>query len=83
MNEWLVCAAVLVVAMIGPLIACTRGTVMDALVALETAGMVATVVMMLLAEGYHRPPFMDLAVVLAVMSFIGALGFARLVGRRL
>jgi multisubunit Na+/H+ antiporter MnhF subunit len=45
--------------------------------------MVATVVMMLLAEGYHRPPFMDLAVVLAVMSFIGALGFVRLVGGRL
>jgi multisubunit Na+/H+ antiporter MnhF subunit len=40
-------------------------------------------VMMLLAEGYHRQSFMDLAVVTAVMSFIGALGFARLVGRRL
>jgi multisubunit Na+/H+ antiporter MnhF subunit len=83
MNEWLVCATVLVGAMIGPLVACARGTVLDALVALETAGMVATVVMMLLAEGYHRQSFMDLAVVTAVMSFIGALGFVRLVGRRL
>jgi multicomponent Na+:H+ antiporter subunit F len=82
-NGWLVCAAILVVALAGPLVACLRGTVMDALVALETAGMVTTVVMMLLAEGYHRPPFMDLAVVLAVMSFIGALGFTRLLGKRL
>jgi multisubunit Na+/H+ antiporter MnhF subunit len=83
MNPWLVAAAILVVALAGPLVACTRGTIMDAVVALEVAGMVTTVVMMLLAEGYHRRPFMDLAVVLAVMSFIGALGFARLIGSRL
>jgi multisubunit Na+/H+ antiporter MnhF subunit len=83
MNPWLVAAAVLVVALAGPLFACVRGSIMDAVVALEMAGMVATVVMMLLAEGYHRPSFMDLAVVLAVMSFIGSLAFARLIGRRL
>jgi multicomponent Na+:H+ antiporter subunit F len=83
MNPWLVAATILVVAFAGPLLACARGTVMDALVGLELSGMLATVVMMLLAEGYHRPAFMDLAVVLAVMSFIGALAFVRLLERRL
>jgi multisubunit Na+/H+ antiporter MnhF subunit len=55
--------------------------VLDALVALELMGVLSTVELMLLAEGTHRQPFIDLALVLAVMSFIGALAFARLLER--
>ena len=35
-------------------------------------------ILMLLAEGFHRQPFIDLAVVFAPMSLVGALAFARL-----
>jgi hypothetical protein len=38
---------------------------------------------MLLSEGFHRQPFIDLAVVLAPMALVGALMFARLMERHL
>jgi multisubunit Na+/H+ antiporter MnhF subunit len=56
---------------------------MDGLVALELATVLSTVELMLLAQGTHRQPFIDLALVLAVMAFIGSLAFARLLERRL
>jgi multisubunit Na+/H+ antiporter MnhF subunit len=40
-------------------------------------------ILMLLAEGFHRQPFIDLAVVFAPMSLVGALVFARLMERNL
>jgi multisubunit Na+/H+ antiporter MnhF subunit len=38
---------------------------------------------MLLSEGFHRQPFIDLAVVLAPMAVVGAIAFARLMERNL
>jgi multisubunit Na+/H+ antiporter MnhF subunit len=38
---------------------------------------------MALCEGFHRQPFIDLALLFAVMSVIGALAFARLMERHL
>jgi multisubunit Na+/H+ antiporter MnhF subunit len=38
-------------------------------------------VLMVLAQGYRRDPFMDLALVSAVLSFAGALTFARFLER--
>jgi multisubunit Na+/H+ antiporter MnhF subunit len=40
-------------------------------------------ILMLLAEGFHRQPFIDLAVVLAPMALVGAFMFARLMERQL
>jgi multisubunit Na+/H+ antiporter MnhF subunit len=51
---------------------------MDALAALEVASTVASTALMALAEGFHRQPFIDLALVLALVSLIGALVFARM-----
>ena len=39
--------------------------------------------LMLLAEGFHRQPFIDLALVLALLSLIGAMAFARLMEKDL
>src|SRR5947208_724530 len=47
----------------------------------ELAGTLSTVELIMLAEGIHRQPFIDLALVLAVMSLIGSLAFARLLER--
>jgi multicomponent Na+:H+ antiporter subunit F len=55
--------------------------VMDGLVALNLAGTIVTLVLLLLAEGTHRQPFFDLAVVSAVLSFAGGLAFARFLER--
>lgn len=81
MNVWLIAALVLLPGLLACGVACVAYRVLDALAALELMGMLSTVELMLLAEGTHRQPFIDLAVVLAVMSFIGALAFARLLER--
>jgi multisubunit Na+/H+ antiporter MnhF subunit len=78
MNEWLVAALVLLVAGLGPLgIACLASDAMSAVVALNLGGPVTAVILLLLAEGLHRQPFVDLAVVLAVVSFAGSVAIVR------
>jgi len=82
MNEWLLAALVLVAAGLGPcLFVCVTSSAIEGLVALELAGVIAAVVLLLLAEGLHRQPFVDLAVVLAAVSFVGTLAFARFLER--
>jgi multisubunit Na+/H+ antiporter MnhF subunit len=83
MNEWLVAAAVLIAAMAPCLALCLAGRPVDGLVALEIAGVLATAVLLLLAEGFRRQSFVDLAVVFAVLNFAGGLTFARMLERRL
>jgi multisubunit Na+/H+ antiporter MnhF subunit len=78
MNEWEIAAAVLGFALVPCLAACFLSTPARALPALELAGVLLSTILMLLAEGLHRQPFIDLAVVLAPMSLVGCLAFARL-----
>jgi multisubunit Na+/H+ antiporter MnhF subunit len=81
-NPWLVAATVLLTALVLPLWVLVRAPIMDALVALEAAGVITTTVLLLLAEGFHRTALFDPAVVLAVMTAIGALVYVRLLERR-
>ena len=84
MNEWILAAVVLVVGGIGPcLVVSLRASVMEGLVALELAGVIAVLVLLLLAEGFQRQPFVDLALVLAVLSFVGSLAFVRYMEREI
>jgi multicomponent Na+:H+ antiporter subunit F len=81
-SPWLIAAIVLLVACLVPLWVCLRAPLMDALVALEVCGVIQTVVLLLLAEGFHRTVLFDPAVVLALMTFLGSLLYARLLERR-
>jgi multisubunit Na+/H+ antiporter MnhF subunit len=83
MNEWLIAAAALGFALIPCVLVCLLQAPPHGLVALQLAGVVMSTILMLLAEGFHRQPFIDLAVVLAPMSLVGALTFARLMERQL
>jgi multicomponent Na+:H+ antiporter subunit F len=83
MNEWLIAATVLLVALLPCAALCVRGSVLDGLVGLELAGVITTAVLMLLAQGFHRQSFVDLAIVFAVLQFAGTLTFARMLERRL
>jgi multisubunit Na+/H+ antiporter MnhF subunit len=78
MNVWELGAAVLGMAILPCVAVCVLATASEALVALELAGMLTTSALMLLAEGFHRQPFIDLAIVLGLLSLIGSLAFARL-----
>lgn len=83
MNEWEIAAAALGVALIPCLAVCLLAPPAHGLAALEVAGVLVTTILMLLAEGFHRQPFIDLAVVLAPMSLVSALAFVRLMERDL
>lgn len=83
MNRWLVAAAVLlIIGMLPVVVVASRGRVLDRLPGLAMAGVVATVEMLLLAEGYQRSSYVDTALVLAALSLTGSLVFARLVVRQ-
>jgi len=84
MNEWILAAVVLLIGGTVPLgVVCVWGDTMEGVVALSLAGVIAAVVLLLLAEGFHRQPFVDLAVALAVMSFSGSVAFVRYMERGL
>lgn len=81
MNIWLIAAGAMLVCLILCGIACLRGGAVDRLVALEAGGLIATLILLLVAEGFGRRPFTDLALALAILSFGGGLVFARFLER--
>jgi len=81
MNVWLIAAGALLIGLIPCGIVIVRRPVLEALIALELASVLNTLVLLLLAEGFHRGPFFDLALVLALLSLAGGLVFARLLER--
>jgi len=80
-NEWLIAASILLCGLVPCGVVMLRGSVIEALVGLQMAGVLQTVVLLLLAEGFHRPPFFDLALVLALLTLAGGLVFARMLER--
>jgi multisubunit Na+/H+ antiporter MnhF subunit len=83
MNEWDIAAAVLGLALIPCLAIALLAAPPHGLAALEVAAVLLGTILMLLAEGFHRQPFVDLAVVFAPMSLVGSMLFARLMERDL
>jgi multicomponent Na+:H+ antiporter subunit F len=81
MNVWLIAALVLLLGFIPCIVVLWRAPVVDALVALNLAWLLATLELVLLSEGLHRPEDFDLALVLAALSFGGGLVFARFLER--
>jgi multicomponent Na+:H+ antiporter subunit F len=81
MNEWQIAAAVLIAALVPCGWLCLRRSFAEGLVALQLAGVLASLTVLLLAEAEGREPFADLALVLAVLSFAGTLLFARFLER--
>jgi multisubunit Na+/H+ antiporter MnhF subunit len=81
MNQWEIAAAVLTLALIPCLAVAVVASAEHGLVALELASVLVATILILLAEGFRRQPFIDLAVVFAPMSMIGSLTFARLMER--
>jgi multisubunit Na+/H+ antiporter MnhF subunit len=83
MNEWEIAATVLGVA----LIPCTAVALLSeppaGLAAMQVGSVLLSTILVLLSEGFHRQPFVDLAIVFAPMSLVGSLLFARLMERDL
>ena len=81
MNGWLIAATVTLAGLAPCLWVAMRGSIVSALAALELASTVTTISLVLIAQGLRRDPFMDLALVSALLSFAGGLCFARFLER--
>jgi multisubunit Na+/H+ antiporter MnhF subunit len=81
-NAWLVASTVLLAGLLPCGWVLLRGRPREALVALELASTVVTIVLVLLAEGFHRSSYFTVPLVLAAMSFVGTLVFIRFLGDR-
>jgi multicomponent Na+:H+ antiporter subunit F len=79
--------AVVFVLVVGALAPCTlavlRGGLLERLAAVEAMSAVATVVILTYAQAVGRTSYVDVALVLALLSFAGSLVFARFFGRAL
>jgi multisubunit Na+/H+ antiporter MnhF subunit len=80
-NVWLIAVAVLLTGLVPCLWVAMRGTIMSAMAALELASTITTLALLMIAQGMRRDPFMDLALVSAILSFAGALTFVRFLER--
>lgn len=81
MNAWLIAAAVLTLGLVPCGIVCARARTMDRLAAVELAGTVTVLLIVLLAEGLQRPSLYDLALALALLAFPAGLVFAHFLER--
>ena len=82
MNIWLVAATVLLAGLPPCGWVLLRARLLDGLVALELSTSLVTVVLLLLAEGFHRSSYFELPLVLAALSLVGALAYVRFLGDR-
>ena len=82
MNAWLIAATALMVGLlpvpVGLRPPADRSTLSWRC---ELASTITTLILLLIAQGTHRQPFFDLALVSAVLSFAGGLAFARFLER--
>jgi multicomponent Na+:H+ antiporter subunit F len=80
-NAFTVAAAALLVGLVPIAIVCLRAPELHGVVALELAGPVASLVLLCLAEGFHRSTYVDVAVVCAALSWVSGMVFVRFLAR--
>lgn len=81
MNAFVWAAIGLLAGYVPLLYVVARRRPIDGLVALELGGVLLVLILMCLAEGFHRSFGYSVAIVAAVMCWIGGLVFARFLGR--
>lgn len=81
MNAWLWSAAGVLVALAVCLLACFRGGTGDRIASVGMAGLLTTVTLLLVAEGFGRPSFFDLPLTLAVLGFGSGMVYVRFAQR--
>jgi multicomponent Na+:H+ antiporter subunit F len=81
MNEWELATVVLLAALLPCGWVCVRRSFAEGVVAVQLAGTIGALTLLVLAEAEGREPFGDLAVVAAPLSFAGTLVFLRFLER--
>jgi len=80
-NAYLWAATVLLLGLVPLLVVCMRARPLDALPAVELAGTVTVLVLLLLSEGFRRPVYFVVPLALTLTSFVGAFVYVRLLAR--
>lgn len=83
MNPWLAASYAVGLCLIPCADLCLRGTVERRLVGLELSGILITILLVLLTLGFHRLPFIDLALTLAILYLGATLVFVRFLEKHL
>ena len=82
MTPWMVAALILLVALVPCGVVVVRAPHADALVALELAGTVVVLALVVLAEAFGRSSYFVLPLTLAPLTLVGGLLFARFLHAR-
>jgi len=80
-NVWLLTGAAMAAQLGLCLVVALRGSAMDRLLGLELAGPVGAMAFLLLAEGFDRSIYVDLALTYTLASFVTNLVFVRFLER--
>lgn len=81
MNAFLIAALALLAGFVPLGIVCLLEREIDGVVALQLCGALTTLVLVCLAEGFHRSSYFNLPVICAATTWVGGLVFARSFGR--
>ena len=81
MTVWLWAGAGLLALLAPCALVASRGSPVERLLGLELGSIVTTLALLVLAEGFDRPFYFDLALVFAVLSFGGTVAFLRFLER--
>ena len=83
MNLWTATGAVVASALLPCAWSALRGTPERRLVGVQMASLILTIAMVLFTVGWDRPPYIDLPLTLAILSFGGGLVYARFLEKHL
>jgi multisubunit Na+/H+ antiporter MnhF subunit len=78
---WMIAALGLLICLIGPFVRCVHGDTVSRLVGLEAGSSLVVWLLLALGEAFHRVPFVDLALTLALLTLGAGLVFARFLER--
>jgi multisubunit Na+/H+ antiporter MnhF subunit len=80
-NAFLIAATVLLGMCVLPGIVIVRARPIDAVVALQLCGTTITLVLLCLAEGFHRSVYFNVPLVSALSVWVGGLVYVRFIGK--
>ena len=81
MNAFLIAATAMLLLLLLPGVVVATARPIDALAALQLCGTTITLVLLCLAEGFHRSVYFNVPLVSALCVWVGGLVYGRFVGR--
>jgi multicomponent Na+:H+ antiporter subunit F len=76
-NAWLMAAVGFLVLLLPAGVLAIRGDLFERIVGMQLSSTIGTLTLVLLAQGFARDVYFDLAVVTGVLSFVGTLFYIR------